>query len=315
MLERLQSLESPFRDAYRHARKHPRATLGAAAGTAAAVIGVTAGVSAAATPAQHPAAAPFPTAHTAPLAPAKHGAAPALSPSAPAPATADHSATHSAAAVRQQPKAPKAAVTLAPARQQTAPGKQAKAVVVQHVGRGQGNGKGNGHRAWHAVQANHARGQGHQHAKKQWPYLIYDSVTPTAIPSHHVVATYATGPYAASQSDVAGRKAILWIDTRGYDPHAAALDVEPGDATPSMAASWAWHRLHVHPNAHAIIYTMRSEWAAAQSSIGTLPHWMQHHVRWWIADPTGYPHVVPGSNATQWYWGTHYDITTANPGF
>jgi hypothetical protein len=25
--------------------------------------------------------------------------------------------------------------------------------------------------------------------------------------------------------------------------------------------------------------------------------------------------VVPGSHATQWYWGDHYDITTANPGF
>jgi hypothetical protein len=60
---------------------------------------------------------------------------------------------------------------------------------------------------------------------------------------------------------------------------------------------------------------MRSEWAAAQASIASLPHWQQHHVRWWIADPTGTPHVVPGSDATQWYWGTHYDISTVNPGF
>jgi len=154
------------------------------------------------------------------------------------------------------------------------------------------------------------------HAKKQWPFLIYDSVTPTAIPgSHHVIATYATGTYAASLGDVAGRKAVLWIDTRGTDPHAGALDVEPGDATPSMAASWVFHRLQAHPRGHAVLYTMRSEWAATQASVRTLPHWMQSHVRWWIADPTGYPHVVPGSNATQWYWGTHYDITTANPGF
>ena len=130
-----------------------------------------------------------------------------------------------------------------------------------------------------------------------------------------MIATYATGPYAASPGAVAGRKAVLWIDTHGTDPQAAALDVEPGDATPSMAANWAWQRLQAHPREHAIIYTMRSEWAAAQASIGTLPRWMQHHVRWWIADPTGYPHVVPGSNATQWYWGTHYDITTATPGF
>ena len=69
------------------------------------------------------------------------------------------------------------------------------------------------------------------------------------------------------------------------------------------------------PYSTAIIYTMRSEWPATQAAIATLPHWMQNHVRWWIADPTGYPHIVPGSSATQWYWGTHYDITTANPGF
>ena len=46
-----------------------------------------------------------------------------------------------------------------------------------------------------------------------------------------------------------------------------------------MAASWAWHRLQAHPREHAVIYTMRSEWAAAQASISTLPRWMQHHVR------------------------------------
>ena len=41
---------------------------------------------------------------------------------------------------------------------------------------------------------------------------------------------------------------------------------------------------------------------------------MQHQVRWWIADPTGVPHIVPGASATQWYWGHNYDITTARPG-
>ena len=42
---------------------------------------------------------------------------------------------------------------------------------------------------------------------------------------------------------------------------------------------------------------------------------MQSHVRWWIADPTGVDHIVPGASATQWYWGHNYDITTAKPGF
>jgi hypothetical protein len=147
------------------------------------------------------------------------------------------------------------------------------------------------------------------------PYLIYDSVTPSAIPAHRQIATYATGGYAVSPSQLAGRGPVLWIDTTGTDPAASALDVEPGDVTPSGAASWVWQKLHTDPNGVAIVYTMRSEWSAVQAAVGTLPSQMRSHVRWWIADPTGVPHVVPGSNATQWYWGTNYDISTADPGF
>jgi hypothetical protein len=151
-------------------------------------------------------------------------------------------------------------------------------------------------------------------APRPKPYLIYDSVTPQAIPPHRIVATYATGGYAVPAAQVAGRS-VVWIDTRGTDPAASALDVEPGDATPSVAASWAWHKLSASPRAVARIYTMISEWPAVKAAIASLPHRMQSHIRYWIADPTGVPHVVPGANATQWYWGKSYDISTANPGF
>ena len=147
------------------------------------------------------------------------------------------------------------------------------------------------------------------------PYLIYDSTTPSAIPTHHVAAAYATGNYAASPSQLAGKGPVVWIDTTGNDPAASALDVEPGDATPSLAANWALHRLSERPHALARIYTMRSEWPAVQSAVAGLPHNVQARIRWWIADPTGVPHIVPGSAATQWYWGTSYDITTATPRF
>jgi len=146
------------------------------------------------------------------------------------------------------------------------------------------------------------------------PYLIYDSVTPQMIPAGQKVATYATGGYAVPASVVAGRN-VLWIDTRGTDPGAQALDVEPGDATPPMAASWAFQKLHAAPGDVARIYTMISEWPAVKAAIATLPQQMQSHIRYWIADPTGYNHVVPGSDATQWYWGKNYDISTANPNF
>jgi hypothetical protein len=147
------------------------------------------------------------------------------------------------------------------------------------------------------------------------PYEIYDSVTPSAIPAGHEIATYADGPFAVSPSSVTGQN-VLWIDTNGSDTHASALDVEPGDVTPSAAGSWAAQKLQADPQGQAIIYTMQSEWPAAQAAVrSAVPSAEQSHVRWWIADPTGVPHMVPGASATQWYWGSNYDISTANPGF
>jgi hypothetical protein len=63
------------------------------------------------------------------------------------------------------------------------------------------------------------------------------------------------------------------------------------------------------------VYTFRAEWGPTQQAISQLPQQMQAHVKWWIADPTGVPHIVPGSDATQWYWGQNYDQSLANPGF
>jgi hypothetical protein len=147
------------------------------------------------------------------------------------------------------------------------------------------------------------------------PYLVFDSVTPSSLPASSAAAVYADGAYAASSSQVAGHHSVLWIDTNGSDPNANVLDVEPGDATPAGAATWVQQHLAKQPHSVAIVYTMRSDWSAVQDSIAGLPSWEQGHVRYWIADPTGVPHVVPGSAATQWYWGSSYDESTANPNF
>lgn len=146
------------------------------------------------------------------------------------------------------------------------------------------------------------------------PYQFYDSVEPQAIPAGQIVATYVTGPFAVSQAQVAGRSKVFWIDTNGSDPKADALDTEPGDATPSIAASWAYRKLKADPNSLACIYTALGEWPAVQAETSKLPAWMQSHIRWWIANPTGVEHLVPGSDATQWYWGPTYDISTAKTG-
>ncbi|HXT89945.1 MAG TPA: hypothetical protein VN714_11890 [Trebonia sp.] len=147
------------------------------------------------------------------------------------------------------------------------------------------------------------------------PYRIYDSVKPETIPSGKAAAVYANGAYAAFPRQLSGHNSVLWIDTNGSDPAANVLDVEPGDATPAGAAQWVKQRLSKQPRSVAIVYTMRSEWQQVKNNVDHLPGWMRSKVRYWIADPTGVDHVVPGASATQWYWGNKYDVTTANPDF
>jgi hypothetical protein len=147
------------------------------------------------------------------------------------------------------------------------------------------------------------------------PTSIYDAVTPSAIPAGANAAVYSNGAYAATPAQVAGHPSTLWIDTNGSNTKANALDVEPGDATPQQAAGWVSQKLTADPNDTAILYTFRAEWQPTQQAVSALPPQMQAHVKWWIADPTGTPHIVPGSDATQWYWGQSYDETLASPGF
>lgn len=147
------------------------------------------------------------------------------------------------------------------------------------------------------------------------PYTIYDSISPGTLPAGQPAAVYANGAYAVSPSKMAGHQSLLWIDVWGTNPSADVIDVEPGDATPAGAAHWVQQRLSAKPHAVAIVYTMLSEWQQVKASVAHLPGWMQSKVRYWIADPTGVSHVVAGASATQWYWGSHYDITTANPDF
>ena len=123
------------------------------------------------------------------------------------------------------------------------------------------------------------------------PYLVYDSVLPGALPAHRVVAVYATGPYAVPASAVRGQKQVLWVDVRGTDPAASVLDIEPGCASPSVAPSWTSDRLSTYPGSLAVLYTSIAEWPLVQTEVAGLPAWMRARIRWWIANPTGYPHL------------------------
>jgi hypothetical protein len=146
------------------------------------------------------------------------------------------------------------------------------------------------------------------------PYEFYDSVEPQTVPAGAIVGTYSTGARPVPASTVAGRKQVLWIDTLATDPAGSgALDVEPGCATPSQVPGWVSSRLKAHPDQTAIVYMSLAEWPQVQADVASLPAWMRSRIRWWVADPTGVPHIVPGSSATQWYWGSTYDESMAEP--
>jgi hypothetical protein len=147
------------------------------------------------------------------------------------------------------------------------------------------------------------------------PVAFFDSVEPAVLPAGQAAAVYADGPFATTSASVAGHGSLLWIDVNGSDPNANVLDVEPGDATPAVAAAWASTKLTANPNSQAIVYTFRAEWPSVIAAINTLPASMQSHVKYWISDPTGFPHILPGTAATQWAWGPQYDSDLAAAGF
>ena len=140
---------------------------------------------------------------------------------------------------------------------------------------------------------------------KSAPRQMYDSVNIPQIPKGQVVATYINGSYAQPRTVTSGQHPVVWIDTNGSAPaKAQVLDVEPGDATPAAAATWAQTRLAKAPDAHTVIYTMTSQWDAAKAALkAKLSPGQYSKVKWWIADPTGTKHDLKGADAVQWWWG------------
>jgi hypothetical protein len=285
---RFSSPRALFRDAYRLVRRPSRVTLGAAAITVVAAAAVAIGVSTGQGPsgqANDLAGAARHAEHSAPAHQPARGSAPAAQSAKQAPSEQQAGSQHQAASQSQAHSK----------HQQSSRPEAATKHQIQHS----------------AAPARHA--PAHQAPPK--PYIMYDSVLPSALPTDHVAATYASGGYAVSPATMAGHKNVVWIDTTGTNPEASVLDIEPGAATPEQATSWTWQRLHSHPNTVARLYCNQSQWPSVQAAVASLPARMRSHIRWWIADPTGAPHMVPGSDATQYYWGDTYDLSLVSPRF
>ena len=312
MFPRINSRMSPsslYNSTASLARKHSRVSLLAAGAAAAGMLGV-AGATIGSAPTAHATGNVATTANTASQGSSNHTNTSALDEvlgvqgRATLPAKHQPAVTHAPSPRLQAASAPAKAAAAKPAKPAAAV-KPAAAAKPAHAKLARSAAK----------QHPAAKHKAAQPTGPTKPYVMYDSVTPGALPANQPAAVYADGAYAASSSQMAGHHSVLWIDTNGSDPNANVLDVEPGDATPAGSAQWVQAHLSKQPHSVAIIYTMRSDWSAVQDAVGGLPSWEQSHVRYWIADPTGVAHVVPGSSATQWYWGSSYDVSTANPNF
>lgn len=144
---------------------------------------------------------------------------------------------------------------------------------------------------------------------------MYDSTQPSLIPADAAyIAIYANGDYAASRETVQRqfpKARIFSIDVLGTDPGAGIADVENGNMSPGDVPGWVDRRLTAHPNGVLCrVYCNKSTWPAVKSEVAKLPADKSGTVRYWIADPTGTAHSLPGADATQYYWGNDWDEST-----
>ena len=138
---------------------------------------------------------------------------------------------------------------------------------------------------------------------------MYDAVDPADIPAGgDLVAGYLDGPLSkwpdAAWGKFAGKIRVgIAVFASTNDGH--VLDIENGDATPAEAPGWVLRRRAA--GADPSVYCGMSAWgevrAAFQSGNIPEPHY-------WIADPTGQPHIPPGAVACQWGFKGSYDVSS-----
>jgi hypothetical protein len=137
---------------------------------------------------------------------------------------------------------------------------------------------------------------------------FYDSASGTFPAGTTEVALYRNGLYAFPPSEVSKLWRIRWIDVDGDNPAGCSiLDIETGDASPGMIPGWCSERDKAVQDSLFRLYCNLSTWPAVKAIVRTLPYAQKRRVRYWIANPTGVRHLVPGSSATQYEWGENTD--------
>lgn len=146
---------------------------------------------------------------------------------------------------------------------------------------------------------------------------MYDSTRPNLIPSGSLgIAIYGNGLYKANYDEIKAQfpDARIWlIDVLGNGYDCGILDVETGDATPGMIYQWCDEREIQHDwEVLNRIYCNLSTWPTVKSYVAMMPARLRSTVRYWVADWTGQPHLVPGSDATQYENTIDWDLSYIN---
>ena len=146
----------------------------------------------------------------------------------------------------------------------------------------------------------------------------WDSTTPGSILTvAPIVAGYIDGRFAWSAGDWLRLGASYHVPvTVEGTPGARACDIETGDLTPTQGAAWAV--AEIAARRRPTLYCNKSTWAAVVGALHARGV-SSSSVDFWIADPTGVPHVVPGSAVTQYAWnqlgqtgGLNVDLSATN---
>jgi hypothetical protein len=146
---------------------------------------------------------------------------------------------------------------------------------------------------------------------------MYDSVNLTNFiqDDWDYLAAYVTGRYAQDLTQLRQDfpDARIWeIDVTGAAPTASIKDIETGDLSPADVR-WIVPQHHqANPNELCRLYCNLETWPAVKAAVRALSPELRAIVRYWIANPTGAPHLVPGSDATQWGWFRTYDQSLVN---
>ena len=146
---------------------------------------------------------------------------------------------------------------------------------------------------------------------------MFDSTTPGSIPKNaEIVAGYVGGAWPTYGSLAGLFPGAIHVSIAANATEVAeVLDVETGDATPAEVPAWLEkvRATGIDPTIYCNLSTWPEVRLQCQRENVPEPHY-------WIADPTGVDHVVPGSVATQWAWPAHgspghYDISTTIAGW